>query len=436
MYALKTPFNGKGKYMASIFYRLFGRKTEPVKVEEDRSLLGGGMGLGYNSISSYSNSQAMRLSAVYGCVNIISNSIALLDAKVIKDLDGKKIEVKDHPLNQILNLKPNDKYNHFNFVKLLFESLILRGNGYAYIERDEKLRVKALHLIDPDFVQPMPQDDGTVKYLVAGMKSAVDSYNMIHLFLHVDNMMRGISVLKYADMALTGAFDAEKHSDQFFKSGAGLLGVLKASAPLTNEQKRQVLESWRMSMNNVAGGGVAVIPQGLDFQSISVSPEDAQLLDARKYSTIQICQFFGVSPWKIFDYSHTSYNSLEQADLSFIQDTIMPYVRLFEDELSRKCFLPSEIGEVYVNYDFEVLLSADKKTEAEYFKTLLVNGVLTINDVRSKLGYTPIEEDFANENWFQISYATAKSIANGDYIKGREQDQNQKVDNDVTGKAE
>ena len=114
----------------------------------------------------------------------------------------------------------------------------------------------------------------------------------------------------------------------------------------------------------------------------------------------------------------------------------MPYVRLFEDELSRKCFLPSEIGEVYVNYDFEVLLSADKKTEAEYFKTLLVNGVLTINDVRSKLGYTPIEEDFANENWFQISYATAKSIANGDYIKGREQDQNPKVDNDVTGKAE
>lgn len=409
------------------------KKVETAPVQEERSLFNG-LGLGYNSASLYSNSQAMRLSAVYACTNIISNSLALLNAKVIKDIDGEKIEVKKHPLNKILNLKPNEKYNHFNFIKLLFESVILRGNGYAYIERDEKLKVKALHLIDPDFVQPLVQEDGSVKYIVAGMKSAVDSFNMIHLFMHADQYMNGISVLKYADMVLTGAYDAEKTSDNFFKSGGGLAGIIKASSPLTSAQKSEIGAAWREAMVKTGQGGIAILPQGLDFQSISVAPDDAQLLEARKYSTIQISQFFGVSPWKIFDYSHASYNSLEQADLSFIQDTIMPYVRLFEDELSRKCVLPSEVGVVRVEYSFENLLSADMKTQAEYYKTLIVNGVLSINDVRSKLGFAPIAEDFGDELWMQISYAPAKSIANGDYIKGK--DQNTNVNNDVTGKSE
>lgn len=415
-------------------FDIFKRKqVETSPVQEERSLFGG-LGLAYNSLSLYSNSQAMRLSAVYACTNIISNSLALLNAKVIKDIEGEKIEVKKHPLNKILNLKPNDRYNHFNFIKLLFESVILRGNGYAYIERDEKLKVKALHLIDPDYVQPLVQEDGSVKYIVAGMKSAVDSFNMIHLFMHADNMMNGISVLKYADMVLTGAYDAEKTSDNFFKSGGGLAGIIKAASPLTSAQKQEIGQSWKEAMVNTSQGGIAILPQGLDFQSISVTPEDSQLLDARKYSTIQICQFFGVSPWKIFDYSHASYNSLEQADLSFIQDTIMPYVRLFEDELSRKCVLPSEVGVVRVEYSFDALLNADMKTQAEYYKTLIVNGILSINDVRAKLGYAPIAEDFADKNWFQISYAPADSIANGDYIKGKDQSTN--VNNDVTGKSE
>lgn len=412
-------------------------RRKPAEVPVEKEERGAVLGLGYNTISSYANSQAVKLSAVYACVNIISNSVALLNAKVFRDMDGKKIEIRNHPLNQILNLKPNDRYSHFNFIKLLFESLILRGNGYALIERDERLKVKALHLVNPDYVQPLVQKDGSVKYIVAGVNGAVDAANMIHLFMHADDMMNGISVLKYADMVLTGAYDQEKHSDQFFKSGAGLIGILKSSAPMTKDQREQLLASWKSSVSNVMGGGIAVIPQGIEFQSISVSPEDAQLLESRKYSTIQICQFFGVSPWKIFDYSKTSYNSLEQADLSFIQDTIMPYVRLLEDELSRKCVLPSEIGQVYVNYDFEVLLSADKKTEAEYYNKLLTTGILSVNDIRSKLGYAPIPaEEGGDAHFMQISYGTLQNVYDGAYIKQTGQDQGQKVDNDVTGKQE
>lgn len=410
------------------FFDFLRKKETEIKQEEERSI---GLGLGFNNISSFATTQSMRLSAVYAATNMISNSCALLPMKVISYKGGKKREI-DHPLTSILNLKPNTRYNHFNFMKLLIESLILKGNGYAYIERDNNLNVKSLQLIDADYVTPMIQVDGSVKYIVNGMSTAVDDVNMIHLYMHQDNTGKGISVIKYGDMVLQGAYNAEKHSDNFFKSGAGLMGVLKSSAPLTNEQKKQVAESWTTSIKNTLGGGVAILPQGLDFQSISVSPEDSQLLDVRKYNIIEIARFFNISPVKLFDYSNVSYSTLEQTSMSYLQDTILPYTQLMEDEFNRKLFKPSEVGKIAIDFDYSVLVQTDKTTEAEYYNKLITNGILSINDVRAKLGFEPIPgEEGGDAHFIQISYGTVKNVVDGVYVKQTAQTQNQKLDNKV-----
>lgn len=394
---------------------------------EERSLA---VALGFNGTSNFVTTQSMRLSSVYAATNMISNSCALLPMKIITMEGGRAREI-EHPLSKVLNLKPNNKYNHFNFMKLLIESVILKGNGYAYIERDENLNVVALHLIDADYVTPVVQGDGSIKYIVHGMSQAIDAINMIHLYQHLDNTYRGISTVKYADMALHGAHAAEQHSENFFKSGAGLMGVLKSSAPMTNEQKRQAAESWRMSITNTQGGGVAILPQGLDFQAIAISPEDSQLLETRKYNVVEIARFFNISPVKLFDYSNVSYSTLEQTDLSYLQDTILPFTQLMEDEFNLKLFKPSEVGKIMVDFDYSVLVQTDKNTEAEYYTKLITNGILTINDVRSKLGFEPSEEEGSDKHWMQISYATIENIANGAYIKQTEQSQGQNVDNKV-----
>lgn len=414
--------------MANFFDRIFGRKVEMPQEQEERSIFGG-LGLGYNSISSYSNTQAMKLSAAYACTNLLSNSVALLPIKIVSYESGRKTVI-EHPLEKVLNLSPNSKYNHYNFWKLLIESVILNGNGYAYIVRDEKLNVKSLELIDPSYVTPMPQEDGTVKYIVAGMGAAVDSANMIHLYQHCDNMMNGISVIKYADMTLRSAFDTEVEANKFFKRGAGLLGVLKASSPLTDAQKTQIAQSWEKSVTRTAGGGVAILPQGLDFQSISISPEDAQLLESRQYDVISICRYFNVSPLKVFDYSHMSYSSLEQVSLSYLQDSVLPYTQLIEDELNRKIFKPSETGKYFIDYDYTSLLQGDKKAEAEYYRTLLTNGILSPNEVREKLGYAPVNDDALNKQYLQLSYGTVDNIFAGVYVKQNPQDASGQVKTD------
>ena len=411
------------------FFDFLRKKEAEVKKElEERSF---GLGLNFNTLSSYQLSHSMSLSVVYAATNMISNSCALIPMKVLTTKGGRRKEDDNHPLNTILNLKPNKTHNHFNFIKLLIESTILNGNGYAYIERDSELNVKGLHLIRPDLVTPVLTDNG-VKYLVTGMDSAVDAINMIHLYQHVDENFKGISTLRYADMALSGAYNAEKHSDNFFKSGAGLMGVLKSSAPLTNEQKKQVAESWTTSIKNTMGGGVAILPQGLDFQSISVSPEDSQLLDVRKYNAIQLCRFFNISPVKVFDFDNVSYSTLEQTSMSYLQDTILPFTQLMEDEFNLKLFRPSQVGKFSIDFDYSVLVQTDNTSEAEYYNKLLTNGILSINDIRTKLGYEPIpEEDGGDAHFIQISYGTVKNVVDGVYVKQTAQAQNQKVDNKV-----
>lgn len=413
--------------MANIFTRLFGGREKPVQ-QEERGL---SFGLGYNNISSYQTTQAMRLSAVYCATNQISNSVSLLPLKVIEEVGGNVVEV-DHPLNRILNLTPNNRHNHFSFFKLMIESLILRGNAYALIVRDENLNIKSLEPLNPDAVQPMLQKDGSVKYIVSGLKKAVDASDIIHLYQHLDDTFNGISVLKYADMVLNSAWSEEEHSQNFFSRGGGLLGILSASKPLNNEQKKQIAESWDKSIKYSKGGGIAIIPEGLSFQSISISPEDSQLLQSRQYSIVEIARFFGISPVRLYDLTHVSYSTLEQTNLSYLQETILPYTKLIMDEFNRKLFKPSEIGKYTIQFDYTELLSTNKKDEAEYFKTLLNAGVFSINDVRKRLGVAPVpEEEGGDMHILQLSYANMKDIYEGNYIKENAQTQTQKVDNNA-----
>lgn len=395
------------------------KDVTPVQVveKEDRGL---NFGLSFNNISSYSSTQSMRLSAVYAAVNQISNSCALLPIKIYKYVDGRKVE-SNHNLGKVLNRKPNGILTHFNFFKMMIESVMLRGEAFAYIERDERLKVKALHYIDADNVTVVRKGN-ELKYLISGQSAAIDAVNMIHLYQHIDsNTMRGISVIRYATLTLGNASDAEKHSSNFFKSGANLSGIIKASATLTNEQKKQIRESWSTAFSgNNNDVSVAILPQGLDYQPISVSPEDAQLLDSRKYEVVEIARFFNISPVKLFDLTNSSYNSLEHTQLSYMQDTIYPYIQMMIDEFNNKLFTPSEQERFEIEFDFASLLETDKTSQASYFKTLLVNGIMSLNEVRERLDLPKVDK--GDVHFIQLNMTSIDSVIEGKNLAAPEND--------------
>lgn len=360
----------------------------------------------YNSANAYNTNKAMLLSTVYRCVEVISDSVAQLPLEPYKmDSKGYKIKFTSHPTYKLLNKEPNSKMSRFTFMKTLIVSTLLKGNGYAYIERDELGNAKALHFIPSEFVTiltPTTIKDN-IAYSVVGINKTVESCNMIHILNFSYDGITGVSTLAHAKNTLGLSVDSESHATGFFKGGANLAGILKINSTLNTKQKEELKRSWQSAFSPSVGtpNGVAVLEGNMDFQPITVNPSDAQLLETREFNVIDICRFFGVSPVKAFDLSKSSYSTVEATELAFLTDTLAPLLEKIELEFERKLYKPSERDSIDVRFDTSSLLRADKAALASYYNTLFNIGVISPNEIRRQLDLPAIEN--GDETFVQVN---------------------------------
>ena len=350
----------------------------------------------YNGANSYSTSKAMLLSTVYRCVEVISDSVAQLPLEPYKiDSEGFKIKFTSHPSYRLLNSEPNSRMSRFTFIKTLIVSTLLKGNGYAYIERDNEGNAVALHYIPSELVtviKPKTLKDN-IAYSITGIGNVVEACNMIHILNFTYDGVEGISTLSPAKNTLGLASDSEAHASGFFKGGANLAGILTVQSTLTSKQKNDLKSSWQSAFSPSIGqpNGVAVLEGNMQFEPITVNPSDAQLLETRQFNVIDICRFFGVSPVKAFDLSKSSYSTVEATNISFLTDTLSPLLEKIELEFERKLYKPSEKDSIDVRFDTARLLRADKQSLANYYNTLFNIGVVSANDIRRELDMQAIE---------------------------------------------
>jgi len=145
----------------------------------------------------------------------------------------------------------------------------------------------------------------------------------------------------------------------------------------------------------------------MDFQPITVSPVDAQLLETRQFNVIDVCRFFGVSPMKCFDLTQANYATVEATQLAFLTDTLSPLLEKIELEFERKLYKPSERDSIDVRFDTSVLLRADKATQAEYLNKLFQIGAITINEIRKELDLPAI--DNGDNSFVQVNTITLQN---------------------------
>ena len=352
----------------------------------------------------------MLLSTVYRCVEVISDAVAQLPCKVYNvDANGYKMENKSHPAYWILNKKKNKKMSRFTFVKLLVSSMLLRGAGYAKIDRDARGNVTQLVFIPFESVTVL-EDRNNIRYQVVGYKDIIENEDMICVLNFSYDGVRGVSTLSHSKKALALATDAENSASGFFRGGGNLSGVLKVQSSLTSKQKQDLKSGWNSAFNAQDGtpNGIAVLEGNMDFQPIQVNPADAQLLETRQYNVVDICRFFGVSPVKAFDLSKSSYSTVEATQLAFLTDTIAPLLQKIELEFERKIFKPSEKANIDVKFDITNLLRADKASQASYYNTLFQIGVVSPNEIRKELDLTAIED--GDKHFIQVNLETINDI--------------------------
>ena len=341
------------------------------------------------------NCTAMNLSAVYRATELISDSIAVLPIKIQRmDEKNGKNEIENHPLKLIFSEKNNGNLlSKFTMMKLLVQSVILRGNGFALIHRAEDGTVTELQFLEPNEVQiNYNKIKGELYYTVPKLSKSkhIEPCNMIHLIKNSYDGVNGLSVLSYAARALKTANATEESAKSFFDNGMNLSGVLTVQGQLQQKQKDDIRASWAQAYAN-GGQGLAVLQGNMSYQPIQINAKDAQMIESRLFNIQDIARFFGISPVLLGDLSHASYNTIEAVQQEFLVHTLQPYVTMIENEFNRKLLKPSE-RKLNIILETNEILRTDKSAQSNYYSTMLSNGILSINEVRKELGYNPIED--------------------------------------------
>ncbi len=331
---------------------------------------------------------AMNLSAVFRCVDLISDSVAMLPIKVVNK-DSKHIKEKtEHPLNLVFTDGLNNM-NKFEFIKILIQSVLLKGNGFALIQRNTDGSVKGLRYLESGDVnihydKNKPSQLFYTCNLIQNKK--IEPCNMIHLMKYSFDGINGRSVLAFAERTLKLSQSSENAANGLFENGCNLSGVLKVEGQLSKEQRQNIHQTWNQAMSN-GGNGLAVLQGNMSYQPIQLSAEDSQLLQSRLFQVDEIARFFGINPVLLGDLTHSSYSTLEAAQQEFLVHCLQSYIIMVEQEFTKKLLKPSE-SNLEVQLDETAILKTDKQALANYYSTMLQNGVMSIDEVRKELGYS------------------------------------------------
>lgn len=391
-----------------LFQKLFNNKKEQRGLKYI-SPYNEGLLFGKNTI----NDVPLSLSAVYRCVDLITDNIAILPI-TIKNVDNEHIsEITNHSLNNVFENKTVNEMTMYTLMKMMIQSVLLYGNGFAYIERNNKGDVIGLQFLHPaDVIINYDKYNRNLYYTITTIRKNVEPCNIIHLIKNSYDGVNGKSVISYANRSIANGNQTENQALSFFESGCNLSGILSTSGPLNEQQKEQIRTSWSNAYSG-SGSGLAVISGGMTYQPISVNANDAQLLESRHFNVVDICRFFGINPVLLGENNGVSLGTMEQIQQQFISHTIQPYITMIEQEFNRKLLKPSE-SNLKIELDTNELIKTDKNALASYYSTLLDKGILCINEVRKEMGYNAI--DGGDKHIIPYSDITQNTINNNDEI--------------------
>ena len=375
----------------SIFSGLFRSRDKP------KDSLGGSRYsflLGGTTSGKPVNEQtAMQMTAVYSCVRILSETVAGLPLHVYRynNTGGKEKDLK-HPLYKLLHDEPNPEMTSFVFRETLMSHLLLWGNAYAQIIRNARGEVIALYPLMPNKMSVDRNSNGQIFYLyqrsaddapTLGTDSLVylDSSDVLHIpGLSFDGLV-GYSPIAMAKNAVGFAIATEEYGAKFFANGAAPGGVLEHPGTIKDPQK--VKESWNAAYQGSGNAHrIAVLEEGMKYQPIGISPEQAQFLETRKFQINEIARIFRIPPHMLADLEKSSFSNIEQQSLEFVKYTLDPWVVRLEQAMCRAFLLDSEKPSVFIKFNVDGLLRGDYASRMSGYATARQNGWMSTNDIR------------------------------------------------------
>lgn len=383
----------------SFWNRLFKMKVEDYSISSRYRFLMGPTAAG----KSVNERSAMQLTAVYACVRILAEGIAGLPLHVYQyGKNGSREKAVDHPLYFLLHDEPNPEMTSFVFRETLMMHLLLYGNCYCQIIRDGRGQVTALYPLMPNQMSVDRDEKGQLYYTYLRSSEEADTmkkgtvYLMPEDVLHIPALsfdgLVGYSPIAMAKNSIGVGLACEEYGAKFFANGAAPSGVLEH--PGTIKDITRLRESWNAIYGGSKNAGkVAILEEGVHYSPISISPNEAQFLETRKFQVDEIARIFHVPPHMIGDLERSTFSNIEQQSLEFVKYTLNPWVCRWEQALTRSLLSPKEKREYSIKFNVDGLLRSDYQSRMNGYAVGRQNGWMSANDIRELENMDKISEE-------------------------------------------
>ncbi len=355
--------------------------------------------------------------AVYACISLISQDIGKLFPEIRrKGSEGIWDVTQERRFSPLLE-KPNRYQNYIQFKEWWATSKLSRGNTYVLKERDDGGNIKALYVLDGSRVQPLVADDGSIYYQLFqdNLNSLEESVIVPASEIIHDRMcclfhpLVGVPPLFASGLAASQGLRIQQDSSLFFANGARPSGILTAPGAISDETARRMKEEWEQNYTGKNSGKVAVLGDGLKFESMSMSAVDSQLIEQLRITAEMVCATYHVPPFKIGIGSIPSGQKVEDLNLIYYSDCLQSQIEAMEVCLDEGLSMPNNLR---VELDLYGLLRMDT---ASLFTTLgagVKAAVLSPNEARRRVNLKP--QEGGNSVYMQQQNYSLEALARRD----------------------
>lgn len=341
---------------------------------------------------------AQNYSAVWQAIQVRSQFFKALPFTLV-DNDNSKNALPDHVLYRLLNDTPNGRTSAARFFTYLQQRADLQGNGYAYIQFGNNGKIQALHELLSERVTILQADNAwgyayqVADFAVRGSTQIVPPELMFHIRgMYTQDNIIGLSPITYARISISLGLSTELFGERLFRNGTMMSGFIKFPGevdPKEQESIQQDFVSKYSGYNNFHTP--AMFTSGAEWVPMGVSNEDSQFLQTRLFQAIEIARWFNVPPHKLRDLSHATLSNLEEQNIQFVQETVVPICKEFEDEIKLKLLTPAERLTVRPEFDESGLMRGKATERINSLQAQYYMGAITTNELRAELGRPPIE---------------------------------------------
>lgn len=348
------------------------------------------LGLGRSDAGVMVNErQAMRITTAQACVKIISEDLASTAHEILLHLpDGSVRPAPEHRLWRLIHDEPNPMMTAKVFWGCMLACELAWGNGYGWIKRDGAARVISLVPLAPDKTAPV-KINGQLMYGTTqtdtGAVAYIDPANMLHFVGLTFDGITGMSPIQSCKNAFGLAMAAEKFGAQFFGNGARATGVLSHPGQLDPEAQENLAKSVREMATGEKALGTIILEEGMNWQQITINPDDAQFLGTRQFQRSEIASLYRVAMHLLQDLTRSTNNNIEHQSLDHIRYCLRPKAVGIEQEVKRKLLS----GPFSMEHNLADMQRGDFASQTTGIQVLRNIGYYSNNDIARALRQNP-----------------------------------------------